>query len=57
MMRTITLSTTEAELNIAVHTPIDMMLANYIMRGLKSTVELPMKLYIDNQGAVRLANK
>ena len=55
-MRTIALSMIEAELNAAVLTAIDMMLAYYIMRGLKLTVELPMKLYIDNQGAVQLAN-
>ena len=56
MMRTIALSTTEAELNAAVLEAMDMMLAYYIMRGLKLTVELPMKLYVDNQGAVQLAN-
>ena len=56
MMRTIALSTTEAELNAAVLEAMDMMLAYYIMRGLKVTVELPMKLYVDNQGAVQLAN-
>ena len=33
-----------------------MMLAYYIMRGLKLMVELPTKLYNDNQGAVQLAN-
>ena len=56
MMRTIVLSTTEAELNAAVLTAMDMMLGYYIMRQLKLTVELPMKLYADNQGAVQLAN-
>ena len=26
------------------------------MKGMKLTVELPMKLYVDNRGAVELAN-
>ena len=56
MVRTIALSTTEAELYAAVLEAMDMMSAYYIMRGLKLTVELPMKLYVDNQGAVQLAN-
>ena len=56
MMRTIALSKTEAELNAALLEAMDMMLAYYIMRGLKLTVELPIKLYVGNQGAVQLAN-
>ena len=56
MMRTIALLTTEVEFNAVVLEAMDMILAYYIMRGLKLTVELPMKLYVDNQGAVQLAN-
>ena len=48
MMRTIALSTIEAELNAAVLEAMDMMLAYYIVRGLKLIVELPMKLYVNN---------
>ena len=56
MTRTIALLTTEVEFNAVVLEAMDMILAYYIMRGLKLTVELPMKLYVDNQGAVQLAN-
>ena len=33
-----------------------MILAYYILKGMKLTVELPMKLYLDNKDAVQLAN-
>ena len=56
MMPIVALSTTEAELYSAVLTAQDMMFAYYIMIGMGLTVELPMVLYIDNRGAVDLAN-
>ena len=48
MMKVIALSTTKSELNAAVLESMDMMLAYYILKGMKLTVELPMKLYVDN---------
>ena len=56
MMKVIALSTTESELNAAVLEAMDMMLCYYIMKGMRLTVELPMKLYVDNKGTVQLAN-
>ena len=56
MMKVIALSTTESELNATVLESMDMMLAYYIMKGMRLTVELPMKLYVDNKGTVVLAN-
>ena len=56
LMQICALSTTEAELNAAILEAMDMMLCYYIMRGLKLTVQLPMILYVDNSGAVALAN-
>ena len=56
MMKVIALSSTESELNAAVLEAMDMMLAYYIMKGMRLTVELPMKLYVDNKGSVEIAN-
>ena len=56
MMKTIVLSTTKAELNAAVLTAMDMLLAYYILVSLKLTVKLPMMLHVDNKGAFDLAN-
>ena len=56
MMPVVALSITEAELYAAVLIAQDMMFCYYIIVGLGLTVELPMILYIDNQGAVDLAN-
>ena len=56
LMQIIALSATEVELNAAILEAMDMMLTYYIMRGLKLTVQLPMILYVDNTGAVALAN-
>ena len=55
MMKVVALSTTESELNAAVLEAMDMMLAYYITKGMKLTIELPMKLYVDKKGAVELA--
>jgi hypothetical protein len=56
MMPIVALSTTEAELFAAVLEAQDMMFAYHIMTSLLLTVELPMLLYVDNQGTVDLAN-
>lgn len=56
MMPVVALSITESELYAAVLTAQDMMFCYYIIVGLGLTVELPMILYIDNQGAVDSAN-
>ena len=56
LMASIALLTTEAELNAMVLEDMDMMMAYYILRTLELSVELPMKLFIDNKGAVYLAN-
>jgi hypothetical protein len=56
MMPIIALSTTEAELFAAVLQAQDLMFAYHIMISLRLTVELPMILYVDNQGTVDLAN-
>ena len=52
MMKVIALSTTKSELNAAVLEAMDMMVAYYIIKGMRLTVELPMKLYVDNKAAV-----
>ena len=52
----ISISTTESELNAAVLESMDMMLTYYIMKVMRLTMELPMKLYVDNKGTVALAN-
>jgi hypothetical protein len=56
MMPIVALSTTEAELFAAVLEAQDMMFAYHIMTSMLLTIELPMILYIDNQGTVDLAN-
>ena len=56
MMPIIALSTSEAELYAAVLTAMDMMFAYYIVTQLSLNVKLPMLLYVDNKGAVDLAN-
>jgi hypothetical protein len=57
MMPIVALSTTEAGLFVAVLEAQDMMFAYYIMTSmLLLTVELPMILYVDNQGTIDLAN-
>ena len=56
MMPIVALSTTESELYSAVLTAMDMMFAYYIVVSLGLEVELPMILYVDNMGAVGLAN-
>ena len=56
MMPIVALSTTEAELFAAVLEAQDMMFAYHIMTSMLLTVELPMLLYVDNQGTVDLAN-
>lgn len=56
MMPIVALSTTEAELFAAVLTAQDMMFVYHIVTSLGLTVELPMILYVDNKGAVDLAN-
>ena len=55
-MQILALISTEAELHAVILEAMDMMLTYYIMRGLKLTVQLPMILYVDNTGAVALAN-
>ena len=55
MMRALAISITESELNSAVLKAMDMMLAYYIMRGMKLTIELPMKLCVNNKGTMKLA--
>jgi hypothetical protein len=52
MMPIIALLTTEAELFAAVLEAQDMMFAYHIMTSMLLTVELPMILYVDNQGTV-----
>ena len=56
MMPIVALSTSEAELYAAVLTAMDMMFAYYIVTQLGLNVKLPMILYVDNKGAVDLAN-
>ena len=56
LMAIVAWSTTEAWLNAAILEAMDMMMAYYIIWTLKLTVELPMKLYIDNKSAVDLPN-
>ena len=45
-------STTKSELYNAVLEAMDMLFAYYIMKGMQLTVELPIKLYCNNKGAV-----
>ena len=56
MMPVVALSTTEAELYAAVLTAMDMMFIYHSMVSMGLTVELPMKLYCNNMGAVGYAN-
>ena len=57
MMPVVALSTTEAELYVAVLTAMDMMLTYHIMVvSMGLTVKLPTKLHCDNIGAVGYAN-
>ena len=56
MMPIVALSTSEAELYAAVLTAIEMMFTYYIVTQLGLNVKLPMILYVDNKGAVDLAN-
>ena len=56
MMPIIALSTTKSELFSAVSNVMDMMFAYHIMISLGFNVKLPMILWVDNTGAVGLAN-
>ena len=56
MQRTTTLSVTEAEKVAAVTCIQDMMFVKNIIESMKLEVELPMRLEIDNQGAVDLVH-
>lgn len=56
MMPTVALSKTESELFLAILTAMDMMFAYHIMISLGLHVKLPMILWVDNTGAVVLAN-
>lgn len=56
IMPIVALSTTEAELFAAVLTAQDMMFVYHIVTSLGLTVEILMILYVDNKGAVDLAN-
>ena len=56
MMPVVALSVTEAELFSAVQCAQDMLYAMRVMESLGLKVKKPMKLYIDNKGAVDLAN-
>ena len=56
MMPIVALSTTEAELYLAVLTAKDMIFVYHVLLGMKLQVKLPMILFYDNNGAVQLAN-
>ena len=56
MMTIVALSTTEAELYLAVLTAQDMMCVYHVLLGMELKVKLPMVLFCDNQGAVELSN-
>jgi hypothetical protein len=56
MMNIVALSVTEAELSSATQCAQDMMFTMRIMESMGLSIHKPMKLYVDNKGAVDLAN-
>jgi hypothetical protein len=56
MMQTIALSVTEAELSAATSCAQDMIFVMHLLTSMELTVKKPMRLYVDNKGAVDLAN-
>ena len=56
MMPIVALSTTEAELYLAMLTAQDMMFLYHVLLGMELQVKLQMILYCNNSGAVQLAN-
>ena len=56
MMCILALSSTEVELNSVVLEAMGIMMAYHVLRGMTLLVELPLKLYVNNRGAVELAN-
>jgi hypothetical protein len=56
MQRCVTLSVTEAEFVAAVEVVVNMLFAWRVVESMGLTVQLPMKIEVDNKGAVGLAN-
>ena len=54
--RHVTMSVTEAKLHAAVNCAQDMLYCMHVLQSLGLTVNLPIILEFDNQGAVHLAN-
>ena len=56
MQKTVAISITESELEAGVGTAQDMLYAKNVIESTKLKVKLPIKLRIDNKGAVQTAN-